>query len=125
MGLLDMVFGNAKEVNKEKLLEELSPIIVEGEEIEAGFKVIRDMFVFTNKRLILVDKQGMTGKKVEYLSVPYGNIAAYAIETAGHFDLDSELKIYTRCSGMPMISKQLKKGVDIKGICQILSKHIL
>ena len=55
--------------------------------------MIRDLFVFTNKRLILVDKQGLTGNKVEYHSLPYRTITHSRVETAGHFDLDAELKV--------------------------------
>jgi len=55
--------------------------------------LIRALFVFTNKRLILVDKQGLTGNKVEYHSLPYRIITHFSVETAGHFDLDAELKV--------------------------------
>lgn len=63
MGLLDSLMGNASEVNLEELAAELAPIMADGESLSLAYKVIRDMFVFTNKRLILIDKQGVTGKK--------------------------------------------------------------
>ena len=71
MGLLDSLMGNASEVNLEELTEELAPIMGDNEQLHLAYKVIRDMFVFTNKRLILIDKQGLTGKKVSYHSIPY------------------------------------------------------
>jgi len=54
---------------------------------------VRDGFLFTNRRLILVDKQGLIGKKVEYQSTPFKNVIRFAVETAGTFDLDAELKL--------------------------------
>jgi hypothetical protein len=58
------------------------------------YQILRDFFVFTTNRLVLVDKQGLTGKKVEYHSIPYKSITRVSVETAGHFDLDAELKIW-------------------------------
>ena len=94
MGLLSGLLGNAGVVAAEQLQADYGQLLAEGEQIEVGFKVIRDTFVFTNKRLLLVDIQGMTGKKTEYLSIPYSKITQFSIETAGHFDLDAELKIW-------------------------------
>lgn len=70
MGLLDALLGNASEVDISEVAEELAPIIGDTESIQQVFKVVRDMYVFTNKRLILIDKQGMTGRKVDYHSIP-------------------------------------------------------
>jgi hypothetical protein len=70
LGLL----GNASAVSVEDLKKENGKLICENEKIEIGFKLIRDMFIFTNKRLILVDKQGLTGKKVDYHSISYKSI---------------------------------------------------
>jgi hypothetical protein len=90
MGILSSLLGNAGVAKPEELTKEYSNLLTEGEVIEVGFKLIRDVFVFTNKRLILINKQGLTGKKVEYLSVGYKNISRFSIETAGHFDLEAE-----------------------------------
>lgn len=57
-------------------------------------KTVRDVALFTDKKILLCDKQGITGKKVEYYAVPYSKIVTYAIETAGHFDMDSEIKLF-------------------------------
>ncbi len=77
--------------------------------------MIRDLMVFTDRRMILVDKQGVTGRKVSYLTVPYRAITSFSIENAGNFDLDSELTIWV--SGRPdPISRTLKRGADIRGI---------
>ena len=122
MGLLDALLGNASEVDVETVALELAPIIGDSESILQVFKVIRDMYVFTNKRLILIDKQGLTGKKVDYHSIPYRQITQFKIETAGHFDLDAELKIWVSGQETP-IQKELKKDTVV-GIQKTLATHM-
>jgi hypothetical protein len=78
MGILSGLLGNAGVVSAEKLAADYGKLLIEGEAIEVGFVVIRDTFVFTNKRLILVDIQGLTGSKIDYLSVPYSKITKYS-----------------------------------------------
>jgi len=123
MGLLSGLIGNAGIVEKEKLQEEYSNLFTENEEVEIGFKLIRDTFIFTNKRLILVDKQGLTGKKIEYLSIGYKSISRFSIETSGHFDLDAELKIWISSEQQPSIHKKFNKKVNIYDVQKVLAKH--
>ena len=99
MGLFDSFMGNASKINKEELAREFSPMLADNEHIEQAFAVFRDKWVFTNRRLIILNVQGMTGKKREYMSIPYRSIVRYSIETAGTFDLDAELKIWLSGSG--------------------------
>ena len=120
MGLISGFFGNSSEVDVVQLQQELAPILVPGESIGRAFKVVRDLFVFTDHRLILVDKQGLTGRKVDYHSVLYRSITQFSVETAGTFDMDAEIKIWVSGSPMP-IAKQFKKGTDIVGIQQYLA----
>ncbi len=122
MGLLDGLLGNASEVDVNEVAEELAPIIGDTESVQQVFKVIRDMFVFTNKRLILIDKQGMTGRKVEYHSIPYRAITQFKIETAGHFDMDAELKIWVSGQESP-VEKELSKDTVV-GIQKMLATHM-
>ncbi|WP_299082432.1 PH domain-containing protein [uncultured Paraglaciecola sp.] len=122
MGLLDGLLGNASEIDISEIADELAPIIAETESIQQAFKEIRDMYVFTNKRLILIDKQGMTGRKVDYHSIPYRAITQFKVETAGHFDLDAELKIWISGQSNP-IEKELKKDTVV-GIQQTLAAQM-
>ena len=124
MGLFDGLMGNASEVNIAKLNDELKDTLIPSETIEDAYKIIRDLFVFTNKRLILIDKQGMTGKKTEMHSYPYSSIIHFSVETAGTFDLDAELKIWVSGSSMP-IEKKFNKSTNIKGIQRILAQMVL
>jgi len=94
MGLFDTIMGNASETDASDVQEELSPILADNEVVTSAFKLVRDLSVFTNKRLILIDKQGLTGRKVNYHSIPYKSITQFIVETAGHFDTDAELKIW-------------------------------
>jgi hypothetical protein len=124
MGLMDGLLGNASEVNIQDVQKELGHMLASGEQIEKAYKLIRDLFVFTNKRLILVDKQGVTGKKVEYHSIPYKSIIHFSVETAGHFDLDAELKIWLSGSQLP-IQKQFNKSLNIYEVQSVLAGYVL
>ena len=123
MGLLGGLMGNASEADGDKLQKELADVLVAGESVDSAYKVLRDTFVFTNKRLILIDRQGITGKKVEYLSVPYKSMVSFAVETAGTFDMDSELKIWI--SGQGVLQKTFSKGSNIVKVQQSLAKYVL
>ncbi|MCY8910141.1 PH domain-containing protein [Bacillus atrophaeus] len=121
MGFINGMFGNASTVSKASAEEELASILIEGESVDAAFKLVRDLIVFTEKRLILVDKQGLTGKKTEYQSIPYKSISRFSIETAGRFDLDSELNIWISGTELPAVSKQFKKDDSIYDIQKVLA----
>ena len=120
-----MLLGNAGIVPAEELTKEYGLLLTDDEQIEIGFKVIRDTFVFTSKRLILIDKQGFTGKKVEYLTVGYRSISRYSIETAGHFDADAELKIWIAGNAAPIVQKKFSRKVNIYDLQKVLAQHVL
>ncbi|KAF7787951.1 hypothetical protein PRUB_a2485 [Pseudoalteromonas rubra] len=124
MGLLSGLLGNASEVDSDELDKLLNDTLIDGESVEQAYKVIRDMFVFTNRRLILVDKQGVTGSKVEMLSIPYGKITKFSKESAGHFDLDAELKIWIGSEPEPL-TKEFKAGDNINQVYKIISQYCL
>ena len=124
MGLFSGVLGNAGVVDPKKLLKDYGMLLSEDEEIDVGFVVLRDTFVFTNKRLLLVDIQGITGQKISYMSISYSKITKYSIETAGTFDLDAELKIWVGSDPSP-ISKKFNKSVNIYDLQQVLAKYVL
>lgn len=124
MSLFDGLLGHATSTDVQKLQGEFAPILVEGEELVAAYRVIRDMFVFTNMRLILVDKQGVTGKKAEYQTIPYSSIVRFSKESAGILDLDAELKIWILGQGAPIV-KEFKKGDSVNEVYRLLSKAVL
>jgi hypothetical protein len=124
MGLLDKMLGNSDVIPTEKLLEKYGKLLMIGEEIELGFALFRDTFLFTNKRLILVDVQGLTGSKVEYKSMPYKAISRFSIETAGTFELDAELKIWISSESTPSVSKKFNKSVNIYEVQKYLASKV-
>lgn len=123
MGLFDGLLGNVSEVEISSVEKDLEKIITENEKVEKAYKLIRDLMVFTNTRLILIDKQGVSGKKVEYHSIPYKSITHFSVETAGTFDLDAELKIWI--SGVPdPFVKQFKKDNSIFDVQKALAAYV-
>lgn len=125
MGLLSAIIGNAGEVSQEELLKKYQQLLIDNESIELGFKLIRDTFIFTTKRLILIDKQGITGSKTEYKSISYKSISRFSVETNGTFDLDAELKIWVSSELEPSIRKQFNKSVNVYDVQRVLASYVL
>ena len=124
MGLLDGVLGNASEIDPAKLQQEFKQILAPGEKVERAYQLIRDYLVFTDKRFVLVDKQGLTGSKVEYHSIPYKSITHFSIETAGTFDLDAELKIWISGTAAP-VQKQFNRKLSVYEVQAVLASYVL
>ncbi|GEO99838.1 MULTISPECIES: PH domain-containing protein [Methylobacterium] len=123
MGLLDGLLGHGSDLTPGEVDQQLAGVLTQGESVRVAFRVLRDLMVFTDRRLILIDKQGMTGRKVEYLTVPYRAITSFSVETAGSFDMDSELKVWV--SGRPdPIERTLKRGADVMGIQQAIAASL-
>ncbi|MFH8368195.1 PH domain-containing protein [Streptomyces sp. NPDC018031] len=117
------LFGNAHTVDPGKAQRDFAKLMGQGEQVYAAYQLIRDTILLTDRRLILIDKQGITGKKVEYHSIPYKSITHFAVETAGTFDLDAELKIWISGSPTP-VEKTFTKGVDIYEVQAILTQFV-
>ncbi|MEG0201078.1 MAG: PH domain-containing protein [Comamonas sp.] len=124
MGLLNGILGNASKIDASQLQAEFGQILAPGERVEHAYQLIRDYFVFTDKRLILVDKQGITASKVEYHSLPYKSITHFAVETGGTFDLDAELKIWISGTAAPF-QKQFNKKLSIYEVQSVLASYVL
>lgn len=125
MGLFSALLGNAGAVSQDELQKKYNELLTNDEVIELGFKLIRDTLIFTNKRLILVDVQGLTSSKTEYTSVSYKSISRFSIESAGTFDLDAELKIWVSSEQIPSIRKQFNKSVNVYDVQKVLAHHVL
>src|SRR6476660_3341922 len=125
MGLFSAILGNAGAVSNDELNKDFGILLLDGEEIELGFKLVRDTFIFTTKRLILIDKQGITGSKTEYKSISYKSISRFSVETAGTFELYAELKIWVSSELQPSIRKQFNKSVNVYEVQKVLAHHVL
>lgn len=100
-------------------------LLVPGERIELAYKLFRDLFVFTDRRLLLIDKQGLTGKKIESHSIPYKSIVHFSVETAGTFDLDAELKLYVSGSSVPIQTQFRKDGANIYEVQRAIAMAVV
>lgn len=103
--------------------DQISPLLVPDETIVAPFKTIRDFVVFTDRRLITVNVQGMTGKRTDFTSLPYNKIQAFSVETAGTFDMEAELDLWF--SSLGLIQLEFKGSADVRQISQIIAAHAL
>ena len=101
----------------------VAPIFVEGESIVATYKGVRDGVVFTNKRIIAINVQGITGSKKDISSLPYSKIQAFSVETAGVLDMDSELEIWF--SGLGKVKFDFVKNANVSLICKVISQKVL
>ena len=124
MGLISALLGHSSKADIGKLQQEFAPLFAEGEELVAAYRVLRDMIVFTTKRLILVNKQGVTGSKAEYLTIPYERIIRFSKESAGVLDLEAELKIWIVGQKEP-IQRTFTRNDNVNEVYQLLSRAVL
>jgi hypothetical protein len=123
MSLFQSLLGNASSVSAEEIQKEFGPVLLEDEVVEAAFKIFRDKWVFTNRRLIMQDVQGLTGSKKSYHTLPYKAITQFSVETAGTLESDCDLKIWVSSQATPY-TKELKKGTDVVGLQRMLARHV-
>ena len=116
-------FMKLKPVSNNSFAPIVTPLFVPGEEIIGTYQSIRDGVVFTNKRIITINVQGITGKKKDFTSLPYSKIQAFSVETAGVLDLDSELELWF--SGMGKVKLEFVSNANVTAICQMISARVL
>lgn len=116
-------FMKLKPVPNTNFESTISPMFVEGETILGTYQSIRDGVVFTNKRIITINVQGLTGKKKDFTSLPYSKIQAFSVETAGVLDLDSELELWF--SGLGKVKLEFAQRADVSAICRTISQFVL
>ena len=116
-------FVKLRPVNDNAFEKMVAPLLISGEEIVRSFQSIRDGVVFTNLRIITINIQGITGKKKDFTSLPYSKIQAYSVETAGVFDLDSELELWF--SGLGKVKFEFVARANVSDICRLISERVL
>jgi hypothetical protein len=124
MGIFTGVAKNTSSLETKKMHSNYGELLVDGEIIEVGFVVFRDTFLFTNKRLILVDIKGISGKQIEYLSIPYTKIMKFSVQTGSSFDLDAEMKLWIGSDSLPL-EKKFNKDVNVYEVQKVLARHVL
>ena len=110
-------------VGNDAFSSQIMPILIDGETILSSYKGIRDGVVFTNKRIIAVNVQGITGKKKDFTSMPYSKIQVYSVETSGMFDMDSELELWF--SGVGKVKFEFTSNSNVSEICKSISNFVL
>ena len=123
MGILSSLFGSASKSNNESIAKKYEFLFSPGEVIEASFRLVRDLLVFTNYRFIFIDIKGVTGKRVEYTSVPYRSIATFSVESSGIFSLDAELSIWVNGCPNP-IHKKFNRDSNVYQVQAILATAV-
>ena len=116
-------FVKLKQVGNEEGVAMVAELLIDGEQIMSSFRGMRDMVIFTNKRIIAVNVQGISGKKRDYTSLPYSKIQAFSVESAGTFDLDAELELWF--SGLGKVRFEFNSSFDVKSFNRFLGSYIL
>jgi hypothetical protein len=124
MAIMSSLTGNAGPLGLGQAHDEFGRLLGPGEGIYAAFEFVRDVMLFTNGRLILVDKQGITGKKIEYHSYPYRSILHFSVQTDGHLMSEARMHIYVDGMKDP-IEKEFNDKVDIYQVQGILSAFVV
>lgn len=108
---------------KDRFEKELDPILIHGEEVIDCYKSVRDGVIFTNKRIIVISVEGLTGKKKDITSFPYSKIQAFSVESSGVFDIDSQLELWL--SGMGKARFEFTGGTNVYDVCRLISNFVL
>lgn len=116
-------FARLKKVNNNEYLKLINDFLINDEEIISCYQSIRDGIIFTNKRILTINIQGITGKKKDFTSIPYSKISTFSLETAGIFDLDSELEIFL--SGVGKVKFEFTGATNVLEICKFISTYTL
>ncbi len=124
MGLISGLLGHASEVDADRLEKDLEGLLIEGETVEQAYRLIRDLVVLTSKRIVFVDKQGLSGRKREYLCIPYRSVERFSKENTGHVDLDAEIKLWVRGQSEPLCL-EFKGSSNVDDVFRTLSRFVL
>ena len=124
MGIISGLIGNASETDIEDVKKDYGKLLGRNEEVLQAYQWVRDLLIFTDFRLILVDIQGATGKKVDYHSIPYKSIRHFAVESTGHFDLEAELKIWVAGLGAEPLVYTFSKDADVYKVQALLAECV-
>lgn len=116
---------NLKPISVDEVRDEVNGLLINGETIEMAFKTVRDQLVFTNKRIISIDVQGITGKRKSYASMPYSKVQYFAIQTSGFLELIPDSELFIQFSNGFTATFEIKGSVDIGKIGRMISEFVL
>ena len=116
-------FFKLRAVDNDSFAKMVNPLLTDGEQVISSFCTIRDGVVFTDKRIIAINVQGVTGNKRDFTSLPYSKIQAFSVETAGVFDIESELEVWFSTLGV--IKFEFCSNANVSEICRVISERVL
>ncbi len=116
---------NLKPINVNTVRDEVNGLLINGEEVEMAFQTVRDQLVFTNKRIIAIDVQGITGKKKSFSTMPYSKVQFFSIQTPGLLELIPDSELFIMFSNGFTAKFEFKGGVDIGKIGRMISNYVL
>ncbi len=125
MSFLSNLLNNSGILENSKIIEDYGRLFLEEEQIEVGFKLNEDTFIFTNKRLIFIEVRKGDDSGIEYFSLPYSGITSFSIESKKSFDAKATLRVWTNGQEYPKIEKEFSKAVDIYEVQKILAGHVM
>ncbi len=124
MSIISGLIGNAAETSIEDVKKDYGKLLGCNEDVIQAYQWVRDLLIFTDFRLIMVDIQGATGKKVDYHSIPYRSIRHFAVESTGHFDLEAELKIWVSGLGAEPLVYTFSRDADVYKVQALLAECV-
>jgi len=120
--MADKKFIGMSKIGNGSSSRDVSFLLKNNEEVVLTFQSVRDIIFFTNKKLITLDVQGITGKKLEYMCIPYNKISSFSVETNGAFDLDAEMKLWL--SGLGLFEVSFSRGTDVREIISLINNSM-
>lgn len=116
---------NLKPISTDSVREEVNGLLIGGEQIEMAFQTVRDQLVFTNKRIISIDVQGLTGKRKTYSTMPYSKIQFFSVQTPGLIELIPDSELFIMFSNGFTATFEFKGNADIGMIGRMISEYVL
>lgn len=116
---------NLKPISADSVREELDGLLINGENVELAFQTIRDKLVFTNKRIVAIDVQGITGKRKSFSTMPYSKIQYFSIQTPGFAEIFPDSELFIMFSNGFTAQFEFKDNVDIGKIGRMISEYVL
>lgn len=116
---------NLKPIDVDSIKNDVNGLLIDGEEVKMAFKTVRDQLVFTNKRIISIDVQGITGKRRSFSTMPYSKIQYFSIQTPGFAELVPDSELFIMFSNTFTARFEFKGNVDIGEIGRMISEYVL
>lgn len=124
--LAQRILNNVVEIPQPEARKSVDHLLIPGENVLIGYQGVRDLVVFTDKRIVFNDKQGITGKKEEATSVPWDSIVAFSVKTPGKIDLDADVYLRVRDELVPRHLKFAKDDLPkVHALQRLIASHVL